>query len=189
MKREIILFGFSGAGKSTIANLISQRYGLRVIHPSGILRDLYEGKRVDISNTKHNTGFWESEKGIRLFKGRLNKEKPLDIISDRILVKEIENGNVIIDSWSLPWLTNKGKKIYLQADLDVRVKRVAKRSKINIKKAFKVVTMKDKETRELFIRLYGFDIGIDYDVFDHTINTNSLTKKEVFRNLCSYLNK
>lgn len=184
---EIILFGFSGSGKSTVANLVEEKYGLRVIHPSGILRDLYEGKKVDVGNTRYNTGFWESEEGVRLFMSRLDEDEPLDIVSDKILVKEVRKGNVVIDSWSLPWLTDKGRKIYLQGDLKVRAQRVAKRSDISYKRALEIVTMKDEETRNLFKRLYGFDIKQDHDVFDYIINTNSLTKSEVFRSVCSYL--
>jgi cytidylate kinase len=186
---EIILFGFSGSGKSTIANLVAEKYGLKVVHPSGILRDLYEGKKVDIGNTRYNTGFWESEEGVRLFRSRLDEEEPLDVVSDRILVEEVRKGNVVIDSWSLPWLTDRGRKIYLQADLEVRAQRVAKRSEISYERALEVVDMKDEETRNLFRRLYGFDIKLDHDVFDYVINTNDLTKNEVFRSVCSYVDR
>lgn len=185
----IILFGFSGSGKSTIANLVGEKYGLRAIHPSGILRDLYEGREVDIGNTRFNTGFWESEQGVRLFRSRLDKKEPLDVVSDRILVEEVRKGNVVIDSWSLPWLTNRGRKIYLEADLEVRAQRVAKRSQISYERALEVVVMKDKETGNLFKRLYGFDIKHDCDVFDHVVNTSDLTKSEVFRHICSYLDR
>ncbi|MBT5023518.1 AAA family ATPase [Candidatus Woesearchaeota archaeon] len=184
---EIILFGFSGAGKSTVANLVGEKYNLRIIHPSGILRDLLENKPVDINNTRYNTGFWESEKGIKLFNSRLNQAEPLDVISDRILVQEINKGNVVIDSWSLPWLTNKGIKIYLQADLEVRANRVSKRSNISYNKAFDIIKIKDKETTNLFKRLYDFNIKQDYHVFDYKINTNNKDKLEVFKNICSYL--
>lgn len=189
MITEIILFGFSGSGKSTVANLVGEKYGLRVVHPSGILRDLFEGKDVDIDNTRYNTGFWESEEGVKLFRSRLNEEEPLDVVSDRILVEEIRKGNVIIDSWSLPWLTDKGRKIYLQADLEVRAQRIAKRSQISYERALDIVAMKDEETRNLFKRLYWFDIKQDHDVFDYIINTNNLTKNEVFRSVCDYLER
>ncbi|MDO8661053.1 MAG: hypothetical protein Q7K43_04130, partial [Candidatus Woesearchaeota archaeon] len=67
---------------------------------------------------------WESEEGIRLFKSRLSEDEPLDVVCDRILVQEVERGTAVIDSWSLPWLTDKGIKIYLKADLEIRAQRV-----------------------------------------------------------------
>jgi len=189
IKNKIILFGFAGSGKSTIANLISKKFKLRLIHPSGIVRNLLEGKKVNLENTKYNTGFWETKKGIYLLKNRLNEEKPADMISDKIIIKEINRGNVVIDSWNLPWLTNKGIKIYLKANISTRAKRVAKRSKISYKKALTLVKKKDEETRQLFKRIYGFDIKKDLNVFDHIINTNKLTKREVFEKICDYLEK
>ena len=70
--RTIILFGFSGSGKSTVANAIGKRLRLRVIHPSSILRDIIEDRKVDTVNTLHNKGFWESPEGMSMFLDRLN---------------------------------------------------------------------------------------------------------------------
>jgi len=176
----IIIFGFSGSGKSTLANALGAKYNLRVLHPSGILRDLYEQKKVDLSRTRYNTGFWESEEGVILFKSRLHQAEPLDVISDRILLQEVEKGNIIIDSWSLPWLTEKGIKLYLETDLEIRARRVAARSVLTYDQSLALVSMKDEETRKLFQRLYGFDILRDHQVFDYILNTNTLTREEVF---------
>ena len=189
VENVIIIFGFSGPGQSTIANLLGEKYGLRVIHPSGTLRDLYEKKEIDLGKTRYNTGFWESEEGIRLFQSRLAEDEPLDLVSDRILLQEVEKGDVIIDSWSLPWLAEKGIKIYLESDLEVRAARVAKRSGISYEKALDVVAMKDEETRKLFKRLYDFDIKRDHAVFDLVINTNKFTKEEVFQRVGDYLER
>lgn len=185
--KVIIIFGFSGSGKSTIANLVGEKYGLRIIHPSGILRDLYEGKKVDLKNTRYNTGYWESLEGIKLFRDRLLENEPLDTVSDRILLQEVQKGNVVIDSWSLPWLANTGDKIYLKADLETRAQRVALRSSIAYDAALNVVSMKDEETQKLFKRLYGFDIKKDHDIFDLVINTNYLNQRQVFCRVCGYL--
>ncbi len=187
IEKVIIIFGFSGSGKSTLANALGRKYNLGVIHPSGILRDLYEQKKIDLNNTRYNAGFWESEEGIAFFKSRLDKEEPLDVVSDKILVQEVERGNVVIDSWSLPWLTNKGIKIYLRANLEVRAQRVAQRSNINYDRALGIVAMKDKETRKMFKRLYGFDIKKDHQVFDYVVNVNPLSQEEVLRDVCRYL--
>ncbi|MEK6960055.1 MAG: cytidylate kinase family protein [Nanoarchaeota archaeon] len=183
----IMIFGFSGSGKSTLANSLGKQHGLRVIHPSSILRDLLEGKTADVSNTQHNTGFWESPEGIRLFKERLEEEEPLDVKSDRILVAEAQKGNVVIDSWSLPWLIDHGIKIYLKTDLEERARRVAKRSRITYEESLKLVAMKDEETRRLFKRVYGFDILTDHQVFDLKIDTTGSDPKMVFKKISNYI--
>lgn len=184
MPEKIIIFGFSGSGKSTLANRLGEKYGLRVIHPSGILRDLLENKPVDLAHTRYNRGFWESPAGIHLFKSRLEEKEPLDVISDKILLQEIQKGKVVIDSWSLPWLTDLGYRIYLQADLDIRAKRVSLRSGISYQQAREIAAMKDKETTLLFQRLYGFNIEQDHNVFNLVVDTNKLNEKEVLARVC-----
>jgi len=187
MPEKIIIFGFSGSGKSTLANRLGEKYGLRVVHPSGILRDLYENKKVDLAHTRYNQGFWESPEGIHLFQSRLKEEEPLDVISDKILLREIQKGKVVIDSWSLPWLTTLGYRIYLQADLDVRAKRVSLRSEISYQTAREIVMMKDRETTRLFQRLYGFNIEKDHNVFNLVVDTNKLSQEEVLVRVCGQL--
>jgi len=187
ISKTIIIFGFSGAGKSTLANSLGERYGLRVVHPSSILRDLLEGKKVDIEHTRFNTGFWESEEGVKLFKSRLGQDEPLDMVSDKILVQEALKGDVVIDSWSLPWLTSVGVKIFLETSLPIRAGRVSKRSGIEIAKALEVVAMKDEETRKLFKRLYGFDIKHDHHVFDLIIDTDQMDPKQVVEKVDKFI--
>lgn len=182
----IIIFGFSGSGKSTVANAIAKRSGLRVIHPSGILRNLYAGKRVDLRRTTYNRGFWESKKGVALFKSRLTEDQPLDLVSDEILLREVKKGNVVIDSWSLPWLSNQGIKVYLKAPLKERAKRVAKRGRIPYREALNIVKMKDECTRRLFKRLYGFDIKKDTYVFDLVIDTVRTPRQQVAQKIITF---
>ena len=186
-KKIIILFGFSGSGKSSLANLIARRYQLRVVHPSGILRDLFEKRKIDVKNTRHNQGFWESKKGFALLKKRLKEKEPMDLIADEILLKEVKKGNVVIDSWNLPWLSKKGIKIYLKANLNIRAKRVAKRNNLEYIKAKKIISNKDEDTYKLFKRLYHFDMKKDSQVFDLIINTNNLNEKQVFQILCDFI--
>ncbi|MDO8571392.1 MAG: cytidylate kinase family protein [bacterium] len=186
--RVILIFGFSGSGKSTLANRLGKRYGLRVIHPSGIIRDILGKKKVDINKTKYGKGFWESKKGVTLFISRLKESIPVDMIVDRILLKEIKKGNVVIDTWNMPWLTKKGIRIYLKAPLSLRAERVSRRSAISLKKAKRIVALKGEETRKLFKRLYDFDIKKDHSgVFDTIIDTSTLTVKEVFHAADTFL--
>lgn len=183
----IIIFGLSGSGKSTMAEMIGKEYGLRVVHPSSILRDLIEGKKANVKDSKAGVGFWESKNGIKMFNSRLTEKKPMDVEGDKILVKELNKGAIVMDSWTMPWLFNRGIKIYLKGTLAERVKRVAKRSKISISTATKTVRMKDDGSRKMFKRVYGFDIKKDMNVFDFTMDTTKLGKQEVFNKIVGFL--
>ena len=187
--RTIILFGFSGSGKSTVANAIGKRLKLRVIHPSSILRDIIEDRKVDTVNTVHNKGFWESPEGMGMFLDRLKEKVPPDVASDKIILREAKKGSVVIDSWSLPWLAKNGVKIYLKADLSTRAKRVAARDRMTYKRALHAIMIKDRETRKLFKRVYGFDIRRDTQVFNFIIPTSHKSKKEVTEEIINLINK
>lgn len=183
----IIIFGFSGAGKSTLADMIGKEFGLRVVHPSSILKELIEGKKADVKNSKAGTGFWESRQGEEMFKNRLKEKRPMDMEGDKILIKELSKGAVVMDSWSMPWLYKKGIKIYLKAAEAERVKRVAKRSNVSLFRARETVKMKDSGTRKIYKRIHGFDIKNDLEVFDCIIETNNLKKQEVFNKIKDFL--
>jgi cytidylate kinase len=86
----------------------------------------------------------------------------------------------VIDSWSLPWLTSKGVRLHLLASLDVRARRAAARAKIPVELARARIARKDEETRQLFLRLYGFDIMERHEsLFHFTLDTRVLDAEEV----------
>jgi len=134
-------------------------------------------------------GFRESKKGVQLFNDRLKDKEPLDIQATKIVLNELHKGNVVVDSRDLPRLTNNGVKIYLKADIKIRAKRVALRSKITEQQSIKLLKMKYQKTRELFQKLYGIDITKNREVFDYILETDTLTEKEVLQKVCDYLEK
>ncbi len=186
---NIIIFGFSWSGKSVITNAVGKKYNLKIVHPSGVLRNLCENKPIDINKTEYNTGFWESKKWVKLFNKRLKDEEPLDIQATKIVINELHKGNVVVDSRDLPRLTNNGIKIYLKADMKVRAQRVAKRSNISYAQSMKILKMKYDKTRELFQKLYNIDITKNREVFDYILETDNLTEKEVSKKVCDFLEK
>jgi cytidylate kinase len=170
--RVVLVFGLAGSGKSTLVERLSLEFGLRKVHPSGILRDLLEGKEADPTGSRPNDGFWETVEGSNILESRLDEEEPIDVAVNDILLKEVERGEVVIDSWSLPWLTDKGIRIHLQAPLRVRAQRAAERGGMSLQKSEQQIDKKDQDTRALFLRLHGFDIMTDHDVF-HTTDLNA----------------
>ena len=178
--RVVIIFGLTASGKSTLAASLAKNCGLRLVHPSGVMRDLMEFGEAKLDRPRANRGYWESAEGAKLLSDRLQHETPVDVAATQVLLREVDRGDVVIDSWSLPWLTPIGLKIHLQAELATRSKRAALRSSLPLDVAELRIRQKDEETRQLFLRLYGFDIFVDLkDRFHLTVTTDGLSQEQV----------
>lgn len=178
--RVIIVFGLAACGKSTLARALGQRLGLRVVHPSGLLRDLMEGGAAAPGRPRANDGYWETSEGARRLSERLHHEVPVDVAATQVLLQEIDRGEVVIDSWSLPWLSPVGFKIHLKAELSTRAERAARRANQSLEEARQRIATKDEQTRQLFLRLYDFDIFQDFGGRFHlTIDTDARNSSEV----------
>ena len=193
MKKMIVLLcGWSGCGKSSVADNIGKTFNLKVVHSSGIYLQLIKEKKIDETKAKKNQGFWESKEGEKLFQKRIetaHSEESLDKILDKKLLEVIEKGNVVMDSWTMPWLSKKGIKIWLEVSDKERARRIAERDKISEKEALKKVKEKERKTIELYKNLYGFDFGKDEKVFGLILNTNDLSLEEVTGKVEEFLRK
>lgn len=192
MKRSIVIFGFSGSGKSTLADALGCTLGLRVIHPSSILRDLITGRVPDLVRSQANTGYWDSQGGMSVFRDRLNTATPIDFTCDVILIELLKEAeacgeSVVMDSWTMPWLARNTFNIYLKASLETRVKRVAHRSGITEAEARNVILERDTTTRNLY--LDQFDIARDHQVFDVVIDTEHMSQEWVYQQVIDIFKK
>jgi len=103
---------------------------------------------------------------------------------DEELIKEAKRGNVVLDSWTMPWLLKEGFKVWLEASPDVRARRVAERDDISLEEAFNALKEKDEKTKAIYKKLYGFDLGEGFSPFNVILNTSELGAEEVFQTLC-----
>jgi cytidylate kinase len=175
----ICIAGMAGTGKSTLAKKIAAKYGLRCFSGGDALKELAAEQGYDASEP----GWWETPAGLRFLKQR-ERDTKFDEAVDRKLLEYAEQGNVLLDSWTMPWLLKDGFKIWLLASLEKRAKRAAKRDRITFEKALHVLKEKEERTNAIYKKLYGFTLGEDFKPFDLVLDTNHLTAKEVFQILC-----
>ncbi len=174
-KVVICVSGMTGSGKSTVAKRLAAKYGLDYFSGGNALKTLAqeEGYNPDV------TGWWETAEGLKFLQQRM--ENPaFDKRIDKKLLELAEQGNVVLDSWTMPWLLKEGFKVWLEASPQVRAKRVMTRDSISIEEAVKALTKKDEQTRQLYKNLYGFDLGNDLSPFNLVLATDELNPDEVF---------
>ncbi|UCC58484.1 MAG: cytidylate kinase family protein [Candidatus Bathyarchaeum sp.] len=178
-KVVLCISGMTGSGKSTVAKRLAAKYGLGYFSGGNSLKALAqeEGYNPDVR------GWWETAPGLKFLQQRMG-DPVFDKRIDEKLLELAEEGNVVLDSWTMPWLFNEGFKIWLEASPQVRAKRVVKRDGISIEEAVKALREKDEKTRKIYKSLYGFDLGHDLSPFNLVLATDDLDPDDVFHAVC-----
>jgi cytidylate kinase len=180
----ICVCGLAGSGKSTLAKKLAEKYGLKYYSGGDALKAL--ATEEGYKPLEH--GWWESQEGMRFLEKR-GRDPKFDKMVDMKLLELARRGNVILDSWTMPWLLEKGFKIWLEASPEKRAERIAKRDGMSVKEALAALSKKEKQTKEIYKKLYGFSLGEDFAPFHLILDTENLKAEEVFQTLCSVIDK
>ena len=169
----------AGTGKSTLAKKLAKKYHLKYYSGGDALKALAAEEGYDASTL----GFWESPVGLKFLKQRQG-DPTFDKAVDARLLEYAEKGSVLLDSWTMPWLSKVGFKIWLMASMDKRAQRVAGRDKISMEKALQVLKEKEDRTKAIYRQLYDFKLGEDFKPFDVILDTENMKAEEVYQTLC-----
>ncbi len=172
----------AGTGKSTLSKRLSKKFDLKCYSGGDALKELASAEGYNVSRE----GWWESSEGLTFLKKRTVDPK-FDKIVDAKLLEYAKEGNVLLDSWTMPWLLKDGFKIWLLASIEKRAQRVAKRDGISVQEAFRVLEEKESKTKTIYKKLYGFNLGEDFEPFDLVLDTDNLSADEVFEVLCKVI--
>ncbi len=175
-KKKVVLCisGMAGCGKSTAAKKIAEKYKLRYFSGGDALKAL----ALEAGYKFIDRGWWESGEGIKFLERRTHNSS-FDRKVDEKLLEWARQGDVVLDSWTMPWLLKTGFKIWLEASSEERARRIAKRDRISIKGAFMALKEKDTKTKNIYKKLYGFNLGEDFSPFDLILDVNQLNPDEV----------
>lgn len=170
-KFSIVISGWPAVGKTTIAGNLSEEFGLVMYNGGDILKMLaaekgYSTARDDWWDTADAKKFMQERKSDPSFDKKVDKK-----LSD--LVKK---GDVVITSYTVPWLVKEESviKLWLRGSPENRARRMANRDGISFAEAKKIIALRDDENKEIYRRMYGFRFGEDLTVFDYMLNTDRL---------------
>ena len=175
----ICIGGMAGSGKSTVARKLAEKYGLDYLSGGDALKAL----AVEEGYKSLGPGWWESREGMRFLEER-EKDHRFDEAVDRKLLQIARKGNVMLDSWTMPWLLEGAFKMWLEASPEKRAERIAGRDSIGFEEALNALKRKEKQTKKIYKKLYGFELGEDFAPFDFILDTNNLNNEEVFLIIC-----
>jgi CMP/dCMP kinase len=174
--RVVIISGFAGSGKTTLARAISEEFRLRYVSASEILRELARELGATEGDSKD---WWETEKGMEFVKKRgedMSFDKELD---DRLLSLIGREQSIVVDSKTMGNLSKVGFRIWLGASSENRANRVAGRDNVSSKEVSMKLNDRDEVDKGIYKKLYDFNLGEDFDNFDLILDTDSFGIEDI----------
>jgi len=166
---SIVISGWPAVGKTTLATALAKELGYRQYNGGDVLKLLASEKGYRVSGND----WWDTDEAKNFMEER-ESNSYFDIEVDRKLVEIVRHGDVIVTSYTLPWLVPESIKIWLKGSRSNRIKRMAKRDNLNVKQAKEIILQRDENNVRIYHNLYGYEFGKDLTVFDFVLDTDLL---------------
>ena len=176
MIKSIIISGPPAIGKTTIAKGLATEFDLQYISGGDALKELAKEQGFKIQGND----WWDTEEGMDFLNFR-QQNFQYDKIVDQKLKEIFQKGEVVITSYTLPWLVDGGIKIWLFGSHQNSAERMKIRDNVNVEQALKIVKKRYAENKSLYKKLYGIDFKDDNTIFDKIIDTSNLSANEVLK--------
>ena len=161
-------------GKTTVAKGLAKEFNLNYLSGGDILKELANEEGFSSSGDD----WWDTEDGMKFLNQR--KENPeFDKKVDKKLIELFEKGDVVITSYTLPWLIDNGIKLWLDGTVKNSAKRMQTRDNLDEFSALEVVNKRFNENKLIYKNLYNFEFGDDLSVFDKIIQTDEKNADQV----------
>ena len=172
----MIISGPPAIGKTTVAQGLAEEFNLNHLSGGDILKEMAEAEGF----SSHGDDWWDTQDGMNfLEKRKINTD--FDKKVDEKLQELFHQGNVVITSYTIPWLVNDGIKLWLSGSFVNSARRMKARDNVTELDALEVVKKRFDENKEIYKSLYNFEFGQDLSVFDKIINTDDLNAEQVLK--------
>ncbi len=174
LMETIIVCGMPAAGKTDAARILAHMLGVKEINGGDILKEMAQEQGYKVGGDD----WWDTPEGMR-FTNERKKDPEFDEEADRRMIAKINKGDIVVTSYTMPWLSKVGFKVWLDANHDVRAHRMAHRDSTSVEHSKKVLSEREEKNRKIYMDLYGIDLGRDKKPFDAIIDTDKLTAEQV----------
>jgi cytidylate kinase len=180
----IIICGMPAVGKTTVAKHIASKLKLKLIGGGDILKEI----ALEEGYNAVGDDWWDTEEGMRFMKERAGSPE-FDKEVDRRLLSRAQKGDVVITSYTLPWLAKDGVKIWLSGTKESRAKRMAKRDSSSPEQVSRVIEARDRKNYALYKKLYEIRFGKDLSPFNFVVGTDGVPATKVAESVLQQLTK
>jgi len=173
----ITISGTPGSGKTTIAEKLSYKLKLEYIYSGELFRNLAK---------KHNMT-------LEKFGKYCEKNSKIDRELDNKQIEILKGKNdIILEGRLAGWLSYKNNisaiKIFLNADIDIRTKRVIKREDGDFEKRKQEIIKREKSEKTRYKKYYNIDLS-DKSIYDIVVDTGDKKPEEIVDLIISKINK
>ena len=174
MLKSIIISGPPAIGKTTVAKAIAEEFNFTHLSGGDILKEFAQEEGFESGGDD----WWDTEEGMN-FLNKRQEDPKFDKKVDDKLKKYFLDGNVVITSYTLPWLVEGGVKIWLEGTKENSAQRMTARDNLSKDEALDIVQKRYQENKKIYKALYGFEFGEDLSVFDKIIQTDNFDASQV----------
>jgi predicted cytidylate kinase len=168
----ITISGTPGSGKSTVAEILKEKIGIKYIYSGEIFRKQAE----------------KYEMTLEEFGKYCEENSEVDKELDKKQVEILKRGNVILEGRLAGWLAYKNKidafKVFLDAEVDVRTKRIMKRENGDFEKRKREMIKRENSEKTRYKNYYDIDIS-DKSIYDMVIGTGKKKPDEIVKEIIS----
>ena len=174
MIKSIIISGPPAIGKTTIAKALAKEFSLSYVSGGDVLKELAKEEGFETSGDD----WWDKPQGMKFLNQR-QENSEFDKKVDEKLKELFLKGNIVITSYTLPWLISDGIKIWLSGSMENSSKRMSSRDNTTLDESLVIVKKRFEENKIIYKKLYGFNFSDDLTVFDKIIETDGLNINQV----------
>jgi len=162
----ITISGNPGSGKSTVAELLEKKLGIKYVYSGMIFRELAE---------KYNMTLEE-------FGKYCEENSEIDKELDDHQLEILKQGNIILEGRLAGWLAHINNisafKIAIVADLGIRAKRIVNREKGSLEKRKKEILERERSENARYKKYYKIDLK-DTSIYDIVIDSGDKSPEEI----------
>ena len=142
MTKSIIISGPPAVGKTTVAKGLANEFGLTYLGGGDILKELASEQGFQTTGED----WWDTSEGMKFLSKRKDNSE-FDKQVDEKLKDLFLKGNVVITSYTLPWLVENGIKIWLAGSDENSANRMKTRDNLPADKALEIVKKRYQENK------------------------------------------
>jgi CMP/dCMP kinase len=180
--KAIVLCGMPAVGKTTVAKILASKLHLKLIGGGDILKEI----ALEEGYNAVGDDWWDTKEGMKFMEKRAGSPE-FDREVDRRLLARARKGDVVITSYTLPWLGKDGVKVWLSGTKRSRAERMARRDSSSPEECAKVIEARDRENYALYKKLYEIRFGKDLAPFTMVVGTDGVPAAEVASSILEQL--